>query len=161
VCRSSLPIAPGLLIRAPEISGSGTGKGLLAAAISVIAFGVIAKVFTAGHDGHELDKRLAAALIHAEQVVCLDNKNSSILRSDTMASALTERAMRIRKLGSSQMVSLNTTAFFVVTGNGLCIAEDLARAFSIPSWTPAARTPSNDSSKKDSSNPSKKIELLC
>jgi hypothetical protein len=59
----------------------------------------------------------------------LDNKNSSILRSDTMASALTERAMRIRKLGSSQMVSLNTTAFFVVTGNGLCIAEDLARRF--------------------------------
>jgi hypothetical protein len=129
VCRPSLPLAPGLSIRAPEISGSGTGKGLLASAISVIAYGVIPKPFTAGHDGHELDKRLASAMIEAEQVVWLDNKNGSILRSETMASGLTERAARIRKLGSSQMVLLNTTALVVVTGNGLGIVEDLARRF--------------------------------
>jgi putative DNA primase/helicase len=129
VCRPSLPLAPGLSIRAPEISGSGTGKGLLASAISVIAYGVIPKPFTAGHDGHELDKRLASAMIEAEQVVWLDNKNGSVLRSETMASGLTERAARIRKLGSSQMVLLNTTALVVVTGNGLCIVEDLARRF--------------------------------
>ena len=129
VCRPSLPLAPGLSIRAPEISGSGTGKGLLASAISIIAYGVIPKPFTAGHDGHELDKRLASAMIEAEQVVWLDNKNGSVLRSETMASGLTERAARIRKLGSSQMVLLNTTALVVVTGNGLCIVEDLARRF--------------------------------
>jgi hypothetical protein len=40
VCRPHLPLAPGLLIRAPEISGSGTGKGLLARSICAIAFGV-------------------------------------------------------------------------------------------------------------------------
>jgi hypothetical protein len=129
VCRPSLPLTPGLSIRAPEISGSGTGKGLLASAISVIAYGVIPKPFTAGHDGHELDKRLVSAMIEAEQVVWLDNKNGSVLRSETMASGLTEQAARIRKLGSSQMVLLNTTALVVVTGNGLCIVEDLARRF--------------------------------
>ena len=129
VCRPSLPLAPGLSIRAPEISGSGTGKGLLAAAISIIAFGVIPKAFTAGHDRHELEKRLESAMIEAEPVVFLDNENSSIFRSKTLASALTERAARIRKLGSSQMMLLNTTAFVVVTGNGLCMVEDLARRF--------------------------------
>jgi hypothetical protein len=101
----------------------------LAAAISITAFGVIPKAFTAGHDRHELEKRLASAMIEAEPVVFLDNENSSIFRSKTLASALTERAARMRKLGSSQMVLLNTTAFVVVTGNGLCIVEDLARRF--------------------------------
>jgi hypothetical protein len=129
VCRPNLPLAPGLLIRAPECSGSGTGKGLLVAAISAIAFGISPQAFTAGGDGHELEKRLASAMIGGEPLVFLDNKNGSTLRSETVASALTERAVRIRKLGSSQMVLLNTAAFVVVTGNGLCIVEDLARRF--------------------------------
>ena len=33
VCRSSLPLAPGLLTRAPLFSGAGTGKGLLVSSI--------------------------------------------------------------------------------------------------------------------------------
>lgn len=37
-CRSSLPLAPGFLVRAPEISGAGTGKGLLVRSICAIAF---------------------------------------------------------------------------------------------------------------------------
>jgi putative DNA primase/helicase len=129
VCRPNLPQAPGLLIRAPECSGSGTGKSLLVAAISAIAFGVCPQAFTAGDDRHELDKRLSSAMIEGEPVVFLDNKNGSVLRSEILASALTVQAARIRQLGSSRMVLLNTTAFVVVTGNGLIIVEDLARRF--------------------------------
>ena len=58
VCRPSLCLAPGLLIRAPEISGPGTGKGLLVRAISVNAYGSQPYAFTKGSDISELDSAL-------------------------------------------------------------------------------------------------------
>jgi len=48
VCRPSLPLAPALLIRAPQLSGSGTGKGLLVRAIGETAFGRRPKAFARG-----------------------------------------------------------------------------------------------------------------
>jgi hypothetical protein len=50
ICRPSLWLAPGLLVRAPEISGAGTGKGLLVRCLSTIAFGIRPHAFTSGHD---------------------------------------------------------------------------------------------------------------
>ena len=52
-----------------------------------------------------------------------------MLRSDTLASVLTERPARVRPLGRTRMVPLNSTAFIAVTGNGLTVSEDLARRF--------------------------------
>ena len=65
VCRPSLWLAPGFLLRAPEISGAGTGKGLLVRSICTIAFGIQPRAFTKGGDRQELDKRLASDLIEA------------------------------------------------------------------------------------------------
>jgi putative DNA primase/helicase len=129
VCRPSLWLAPGFLVRAPEISGAGTGKGLLVRSICAIAFGIRPRAFTKGGDRQELDKRLASDLIEAAPTVFLDNANGSLLRSDTLASVLTERPARVRLLGQSRMVALNSTAFIAVTGNGLSVSEDLARRF--------------------------------
>jgi hypothetical protein len=129
VCRSNLWLAPGFLARAPEISGAGTGKGLLVRSMCAIAFGIQPRAFTKGADRQELDKRLASDLIEAAPVLFLDNVNSSMLRSDTLASVLTERPARVRPLGRTGMVALNSTAFIAVTGNGLNISEDLARRF--------------------------------
>ena len=106
VCRPSLWLAPGLLVRAPEISGAGTGKGLLVRSICAIAFGVQPRAFTKGGDRQELDKRLASELIEAAPILFLDNVNGTLLRSDTLASVLTERPARVRPLGRTQMVSL-------------------------------------------------------
>ena len=128
-CRPSLPLAPGALYTAPEISGAGSGKGLLVRAISMIAFGISPSAFTMGSDRHELEKRLAAELMEAHPVVFLDNANGRALRSDTLASVLTERPARVRVLGRSLMVPLNSTAFIAITGNGLTLTEDLARRF--------------------------------
>jgi hypothetical protein len=94
-----------------------------------IAFGIRPRAFTAGGERHELDKRLAAELIEAQPALFLDNVNGVALRSDTLASQLTERPARVRVLGQTRMVPLNSTAFVVVTGNGLTITEDLARRF--------------------------------
>lgn len=128
-CRPSLWLAPGLLMTAPALSGAGSGKGLLVRAICTIAFGVAPRAFTSGNDRHELDKRLAAELVEANPAVFLDNANGIALRSDTLASVLTERPARVRILGQTRMVELNSTAFIAVTGNGLTVTEDLARRF--------------------------------
>jgi putative DNA primase/helicase len=129
ICRPSLWLAPGFLVRAPEISGAGTGKGLLVRSIGSIAFGMRPRAFTKGGDRQELDKRLASDLIEAAPMLFLDNVNGSLLRSDVLASVLTERPARIRPLGRTGMVALNSTAFIAVTGNGLNVSEDLARRF--------------------------------
>jgi hypothetical protein len=129
VCRPSLWLAPGMLVTAPAVSGAGSGKGLLVRAICTIAFGVRPRAFTTGSERQELDKRLAAELIEAQPALFLDNANGIALRSDTLASVLTERPARVRLLGQTRMVPLNSTAFIAVTGNGLTVTEDLARRF--------------------------------
>jgi hypothetical protein len=129
VCRASLWLAPGLLLTAPAVSGAGTGKGLLVRAICTIAFGIRPRAFTMGGNRQELDKRLAAELIEAQPSLFLDNANGVALRSDTLASVLTERPARVRVLGQTRMVMLNSTAFIAITGNGLTVTEDLARRF--------------------------------
>jgi hypothetical protein len=129
ICRPSLWLAPGLLVTAPAVSGAGTGKGLLVRAICSIAFGIRPRAFTTGRERQELDKRLAAELIEAQPAMFLDNVNGTVLRSDALASVLTERPARVRVLGQTRMVPLNSTAFVAVTGNGLTVTEDLARRF--------------------------------
>jgi hypothetical protein len=129
VCRPSLHLAPGLLVTAPEVTGAGSGKGLMVRAINAIAFGSQPAAFTPGHDKQELDKRLVAELIMAGPAVFLDNCNSMALESTTLASVLTERPARVRIMGLSEMVPLNSAAFIAVTGNGLSVTEDLARRF--------------------------------
>lgn len=129
ICRPSLWLAPGLHVGAPEISGAGTGKGLLVRAICVIAFGIRSRAFTAGHDRQELDKRIAAELVEAAPNLFLDNMNGVVLHSAALASILTERPARVRLLGYTRMVVFNSTAFIAVTGNGLRLSEDLARRF--------------------------------
>jgi hypothetical protein len=129
VCRPSLWLAPGLLVTAPAVSGAGSGKGLLVRGICAIAFGMRLRAFTMGGERHELDKRLAAELIEAQPAVFLDNANGVVLRSDTLASILTERPARVRLLGQTRMVPLNSTAFLAMTGNGLTVSEDLGRRF--------------------------------
>ena len=129
VCRPSLPLAPGLAIRAANLSGSGTGKGMLVRAICAIAFGAHPRAMTAGHDPAELEKRITAALIEADFALFLDNLNGRALKSDALASAITERPAYVRPLGRSETVALNSAAFVAVTGNALTVSEDMARRF--------------------------------
>jgi hypothetical protein len=127
VCRASLPLAPGILANAPAISGAGTGKGLATRAICIIASGAAPSAFTSGHDDGEFDKRLAAALIEARPAIFLDNYNSKDLRSDILASALTENPCEVRPMGHTTMVKLHTRTLVAMTGNDVQVAEDMAR----------------------------------
>lgn len=127
VCRASLPLAPGAVLRAPNISGSGTGKGLLARVITMLAFAASPEVTSAGHGAEEFDKRVVAAALTGAPAMVIDNINGVTLRSDTLSMLLTERPVKLRPLGSSQTRIVDGVGFVAVTGNGLTIAEDLAR----------------------------------
>jgi hypothetical protein len=129
VCRPSLHLAPGVLLRAAPVSGAGAGKGLLARCICIIAYGREPHAVTAGANAEELEKRISAELIEGSPALFLDNLNNTAFRSDLLASAITERPARVRLLGRSQMVPLNASAFVILTGNGLTVSEDLARRF--------------------------------
>lgn len=131
VCRPSLPLAPGFLINAPLYSGAGTGKGLLVNAISSIAFNTSLNAFTPSNDTSEFEKRLASAFIEAQPIIFIDNANNATLKSDLLASTMTERHIRIRPLGSSKSITLRPKAFVAITGNGVDLSEDLARRFLI------------------------------
>jgi hypothetical protein len=141
VCRPSLPLAPGVLLRAAPMSGAGAGKGLLARCMCIIAFGREPHAVTAGGTAEELEKRIAAELIEGRPTLFLDNLNSMAFRSDLLASAITERPARVRLLGRSQMVALNATAFVILTGNGLSVSEDLARRFVAVDFDPRTEDP--------------------
>jgi len=127
VCRQSLELAPGCLCDAPNISGAGTGKGLLARAMCIVASGVRPAAFTSGHDAQEFDKRLTSALVQARPAVFLDNYNSKVLTSEILASALTESPAMVRLFGQTKTVPLHVRTFIVISGNAVEIAEDMAR----------------------------------
>jgi hypothetical protein len=141
VCRPSLRLAPGVLVRAAPMSGAGAGKGLLARCICIIAYGREPHAVTAGATAEELEKRIAAELIESSPVLYLDNLNNVAFRSNLLASAITERPARVRVLGRSQMLTLNASAFVILTGNGLTVSEDLARRFITVELDPRTENP--------------------
>jgi hypothetical protein len=141
ICRPSLHLAPGVLLRAAPMSGAGAGKGLLARCICIIAFGREPHAVTAGATAEELEKRIAAELIEGSPALFLDNLNNTAFKSDLLASAITERPARVRLLGRSQMVPLNASAFVILTGNGLTVSEDLARRFVAVDFDPRTEDP--------------------
>jgi len=96
ICRADLPLAPAFCVRAPSVSGSGAGKGLLVRTITAVATGRAPAVATAGHDAAELDKRLVGLLLAGHSAVLIDNVNATDLRSDTLASVVTEAPCTVR-----------------------------------------------------------------
>lgn len=141
VCRASLPLAPGVVVRAAALSGAGSGKGLLVRCISVIAYGREPNAVSGAANREELEKQISAELIEASPVLFLDNLNGRTFRSDLLASAMTERPARVRILGKSQMGLLNSSALVALTGNGLSVTEDLARRFIFVELDPRTEDP--------------------
>lgn len=132
VCRPSLPLAPGFIIRAPQFSGAGTGKGQLVRAIARIAYDMAPNPFTSSGDRSELDKRLTAALVGGQPLIFIDNVNAEVLRSNLLAQIVTENPCSIRPFReNTKLVQIPTNAFLAITGNALRVSEDLARRFLI------------------------------
>ncbi|MGH6751893.1 MAG: hypothetical protein ACREDP_06965, partial [Bradyrhizobium sp.] len=124
VCRPSLPLAPGFIVRSPQYSGAGTGKGLLVRAASQIAFNFSPKAFTSSGERAELEKRLTAALVAADPIIFLDNVNAEVVRSNLLAQIATENPCAIRRFReNTKVVSITTSAFVAITGNATTVSE--------------------------------------
>jgi hypothetical protein len=105
------------------------GKGLLARRICIIAFGREPHAVTAGATSEELEKRIAAELTEGSPALFLDSLNTTAFKYGFARERDHGRPAKVRVLGGSQMVPLNSSTFVILTGNGLTVSQDLARRF--------------------------------
>ncbi|MGH9785153.1 MAG: hypothetical protein ACRD88_13310, partial [Terriglobia bacterium] len=121
--RSFTGPTPALILDAPA---AGTGKSLLAEAISVIATGHRAAMMTAPRDEEEWRKKLTSILMTGATTVVIDNLEHQ-LQSASLAALLTAAEWSDRALGGNQTVTLPQCATWIVTGNNIRLGGDLAR----------------------------------
>jgi hypothetical protein len=114
---------PMALIDAPK---QGTGKGLVAESIAVVATGRSAAVMTAPDTEDEFRKRITAILLEGASVILIDNLEGK-LESPTLAGALTSVTWKDRILGRSEMALLPQLAAWMATGNNIRLGGDIPR----------------------------------
>lgn len=121
--RRVLPSAPLIGITAPT---PGTGKSMVADAMSIIATGRRAAVIGLGKDDIEADKRLTGALLAGDPVIAIDNIERPIF-GDLICQTLTQPSIRIRALGRSELADTPTNTTLIATANNLDVRGDLRR----------------------------------
>ncbi len=124
VVRGAFPVAPMHSAKAPV---AGSGKSYLFDVAAAIAIGQIMPVMAAGADEEELEKRLGAALLAGQPLICIDNVNGE-LGGDALCQTIERPLVQIRILGKSERVTIEaraTTTF--CTGNNVIIVGDLTR----------------------------------
>lgn len=129
ISRPFLDRAPGTLVTAPSINGSGAGKGLLVSVICTIAYGAPPKVINASPKLGQFDEQLGATLMQAAPALSIDNANGLVPPSSLMDSILTEAQVLHRVLGKSEIVLLLSGVALFITGNGTTLQEDTLRRF--------------------------------
>jgi putative DNA primase/helicase len=120
------PGVPAVPLIGFSATAPGTGKGLLADVVSTLATGRPAAAMTWGPTPEENTKVLTGALLAGDAVMVLDNIEVP-LRGELLCSALTQTAVRLRPLGTSQPITIPNSATILATGNGLTVAGDMTR----------------------------------
>lgn len=123
VIRDELMTCPMHIFDAPL---AGTGKSMCADIVSLIATGILANSITYTANVEEMEKRLFAMLMRGSRIINLDNV-STPLGGDFLCSMLTSPQMEGRPLGKSEIVTLNTNALVMATGNNMVIRGDMVR----------------------------------
>jgi hypothetical protein len=108
-----------------EASTRGTGKGLLCEVVPLVALGADAGVMVQPRDGDEFEKRVTSMLLEGSRVILLDNVHT--LKGEALAAALTARTWRGRRLGKSEMLTLQNDALWMATGNNVVLDDDMPR----------------------------------
>ena len=124
VVRGAFPVAPMHCAKAPV---AGSGKSYLFDVAGAVAIGQIMPVMAAGANEEELEKRLGAALLAGQPLICIDNVNGE-LKGDALCQTIERPLVEIRILGRSERVRIEaraTTTF--CTGNNIIIVGDLCR----------------------------------
>ena len=111
------------LIEAPT---PGSGKGLLADVVGIIALGRPCDPTTITRDEEEARKKITSILARAQPLILLDNVRDGI-DSAQLAAALTAETWSDRMLGQTRMVDLPNRATWLVTANNPRLSLEIAR----------------------------------
>lgn len=123
VCRGAMTVVP---LHAFRANAPGSGKSYLADISSVIATGRICPVISAGRNMDEMDKRLVGLLLSGSPILSIDNVNGSI-GSDLLCQATERPILRLRGLGKSDIIEVETNATIFANGNGFAVEGDMTR----------------------------------
>jgi DNA primase len=113
------------LIEAPR---PGSGKGLLANVISVVAHGTTCETKTLPGDEEEVRKLLTTELVKGRPLVLLDNADErKPIQSGVLASVTTAEIWGNRQLGKLDSVCVPNLALWLMTANNPKLAGEMAR----------------------------------
>lgn len=113
------------LIEAPSV---GSGKGLLANVVALVASGANCESRTLPEDDDEIRKMITAELLRARPIVLLDNADDrKELHSPSLASVLTAIRWTDRVLGESKMASLPNQGLWMMTANNPHLDLEISR----------------------------------
>jgi hypothetical protein len=101
----------------------GTGKGLLAECIGIVATGRSAPLMTAPATDDEWRKKITASLLEGATMITIDNLEGK-LESAALASVLTSPTWEDRILGFSKNAALPQRASWLATGNNIVLGRD-------------------------------------
>ncbi len=109
-----------------EAPSEGTGKGLLANVIALVATGAAAQPMTLPTAEEEVRKKVTASLQSAPTIVLFDNIRHAI-DSASIAAVLTCDAWSDRFLGQTRMVLVPNRALWLATANNPVLSRENAR----------------------------------
>lgn len=109
-----------------EAPSPGTGKSLLADAITIPSTGRPAATMTEGRDEDEWRKRITASLIAAPTFLLIDNVRRK-LDSAALSAALTSTSWQDRILGRSELTKLPVRCIWMATANNPALTTEMAR----------------------------------
>lgn len=137
VVRGALDTAPLHLFRA---STAGSGKSYLADIASAIATGRPCPVTSVAPEEAETEKRLVGLLLSGVPIVNLDNVNGE-LGGDLLCQMMTQRHLRVRRLGGSDMFEIESAATIFATGNNAVVRGDMVRRTLVADLDPGQERP--------------------
>jgi putative DNA primase/helicase len=123
VLRAAFELAPMFLIRAHEISN---GKSYLVDVSSTIATGRAAPAIVGCKSVEEMEKRLGAILLEGPPLISLDNLSTD-LQGDLLAQICTQKLLKVRILGRSEMPECEWRGSLFATGNNISPVGDMVR----------------------------------
>lgn len=123
VLRGAFDFAPMFLIAAPS---SASGKSYFANVIANIVNGRDCPVITLNKNHEESEKRLGALLLSSPAIISLDNLSGD-LDGELLCQICTQRFVRVRILGKSEMQECEWRGLLLGTGNNVELVGDMAR----------------------------------
>jgi putative DNA primase/helicase len=123
VLRGAFDFAPMFLIAAPS---SASGKSYFANVVANIITGRDCPVFTLNRNSEESEKRIGAMLLSSPAIISLDNLSGD-LDGELLCQMCTQRFVKVRILGKSEMQQCEWRGMLFGTGNNVELVGDMAR----------------------------------